>query len=364
VDLRPFRNPDDLAGQRRLFEDAFPEHRGTVVASEAHYAWKFRGFPGADPPPQEFVATEGGTLLGYYAALPYAYRLGGRLARIGVVCDVMTHSEARGKGVFYNLGRYSLAEMGTSGIDIAVAFPVRPPSLAGLKKMGFAELFPLPVYVAPLRARSTLRRARLELLAPLTDALLAGFRRLTRPRLPAGLGVQRLPIGELLDRVESDPAEAASFDDLRARWASAVPNTLVKDVRFLRWRLGAPGAHYTCHLVTSQVRWEALAITRCAELKGVPTCCILDWIAPAEEWAVNRAVVASVFAEALAGDSELVGTLMPAHLARRRRLLRQGFLRSAFGFRYIACQTSAALGIAEIADPRSWNLMWIDSDDL
>lgn len=363
LEFRSFRYPEDLEQHHELFLDAFPEHAGSPTGSQAYHEWKYRSFPFDQPGSQEFVAYDDVALVGYYAALPYRYQLGGREARVGVVCDVMTHSRARGQGIFDRLGRYSLGKMAEQGIDLAVAFPVRPPSVRGLNKMGLRELFRLPVFIAPLRTRSVLQSFRLGALQPLGDVVLGAFRAVLRPRLRESISVRSVPASEFLDGIESDPALRSRYEDLLARWYRAVPNCLLKTPRFLRWRLGAPGAEYTCHVAESGGAWQALAITRCAELKGIPTCCILDWLVPEERRDAIEAIALSVEDHGKARSCELVATLMPVQLARRRRLGRMGFVRGPFVFRFVGCQLGPAVDVT-LGEPQSWHLMWIDSDDL
>ena len=94
-----FNQDEELSQRRGLFDDAFPENKGSSAASIEHYQWKFHRAP-FTPPSYEYVAIDDDKMLGYYAAVPYPYQIGDRRIFAGMVCDVMTHSQARGKGVF------------------------------------------------------------------------------------------------------------------------------------------------------------------------------------------------------------------------------------------------------------------------
>jgi hypothetical protein len=95
--FRPFVVEADLLAQRSLFRLCFPEVAEQTPATEEHYRWKFHSVRHT-PPSYEYVAQLDQKLGGYYAAIPFRYSIGGRPAIAGMVCDVMTHPEARGKG--------------------------------------------------------------------------------------------------------------------------------------------------------------------------------------------------------------------------------------------------------------------------
>src|SRR5512140_1132750 len=92
-----FDHRQELAEQRALFRDAFPEAVGTAAETERHYLWKFQ----VALPSHEYVARlPDGTMDGYYAEIEFPYR-GRESSWTGaMVCDGMTSSRSRGKGVF------------------------------------------------------------------------------------------------------------------------------------------------------------------------------------------------------------------------------------------------------------------------
>ena len=110
---RPYTDLD-YKNQRKLFELSFPEAIGTPATGDLHYQWKFGSFP-SEIPSYQYVATEPTELVGYYAAIPYQYQINGLTNKMiftcGMVCDVMTHPDRRGKGIFTKIGHYATDEM-------------------------------------------------------------------------------------------------------------------------------------------------------------------------------------------------------------------------------------------------------------
>ena len=50
-------------------------------------------------------------MVGYYAAIPYKYNIGETQTDVGMVCDVMTSTKQRGKGIFTKIGRYATEDL-------------------------------------------------------------------------------------------------------------------------------------------------------------------------------------------------------------------------------------------------------------
>jgi hypothetical protein len=146
----------ELESQRNLFKECFPENDGTLVEESEHYLWKFHSFP-AQPTSYEYGAYMENDLVGYYAAIPYEYKINNATIKVGMVCDVMTGVKARGKGVFTKMGIYSTAEMKNEGLEFTIGYPIRPEVIPGHIKAGWEKLFPLPLYMNFLSSKSLLK---------------------------------------------------------------------------------------------------------------------------------------------------------------------------------------------------------------
>lgn len=357
LNLRPFQASTELSAQRALFLDCFPENLGKAPAREQHYFWKFEGFP-AERPSYEYQARLADDMLGYYAAVPYKYRIDGRDAVAGMVCDVMTGSKARGKGVFTKLGAYALNEMKEAGLDFTTGYPIRPEVLPGHLKVGWKVVQKMPIYIKVLRTNGLLCLAKLGFLSPVGD--------LTARALNV------LPNLVPTDRryaVESRSVEAFLADDayppFLEKWLATVPNGLVKSREFLRWRLSAPETSYQIFSVKDDAgNMVAVSVARNTVLREIPALALLDlMILPGHERAF-RLIDRSLAEHALQSRAEVVSTMIHPTWARRYGLGLRGYLPSPFVFSLIVRKLNEALADEVLFEPRRWHTMWIDSDDL
>ena len=96
VKLDRFNYPEELASQRKLFAECFPETVGSPLVTEEHYNWKFKSFlANGKETAYEYVAKLEDELIGYYAAIPYPYIVNSENVNAAMVCDVMTGVKAR-----------------------------------------------------------------------------------------------------------------------------------------------------------------------------------------------------------------------------------------------------------------------------
>ena len=356
MEFAKFSQEERLAEQRELFEDAFPENKGLAPASVEAYRWKFHGFP-AEPQSYEYMASENGEMLGYYAAIPYAYRIAGRQRRVGMACDVMTHSRARGKGVFTKLGEYSLAQMKAAGVDFMTGYPIRPEVMGGHMRVGWKVAFELPMYLRPLRTNAILASRGLGWLAPVANIGAGVYQAALAARQKGG--PYRARTGSP-SKLLADPGFGAFVD----RWSGSVPNHLLKTPEFYAWRLGAPDTSYQAFIVHRDGQLVASAIAREDELHEIPSFALLDLMVAPGEQAALPALYASIDQEARRRGAEALVTMMSRHSAKQYRLARYGFLKSPFTFKLIVRSLNDELPIDRLTNEADWHLMWIDSDDL
>jgi hypothetical protein len=356
VEFGEFDHTVALSSQRGLFEDAFPENVGLHASSVEHYLWKFHGAPFV-PAAYEYAAVEGAKMLGYYAAIPYPYRLGDRTILAGMVCDVMTHSEARGKGLFTELGGFALNQMAATDLGFVTGYPVRPEVMGGHLRVGWKIAFELPMYLRPLRANAVLRTRGLARLAPAANLGISAQRWLLSPRRTAA--GYRTRVGAPDDLLNSPAFEAFS-----ASWAASIKNHLVKSPEFYAWRLGAPGVEYRVFLVYRGDVVIAAAIGREARLHGIPSFALMDLMAIEKSTAALGALYSEIEHEARRRQAEAIVVMMSKYQARAHRLARFGFLRSPFTFKLIVRSVDDTIDTEQIAREEDWHLLWIDSDDL
>ncbi len=340
---------DQLPEQRQLFRLAFPEQTGKLDSDE-HYHWKFREFP-ASPPAYEYAATDDGNMLGYYAALPYSYRIAGKTETAGMVCDVMTHPDARGRGIFAAMGRYATNDL-LRHVGFLTGYPIRPEVLPGHLKVGWRVVRELPMYLRPLKSHALLPGP----LRPFTRAFDAvfGFVRWVQDRVPEKFRAEILSVDEML--------ALKDYGRLADRAQSHTINALQKTGAFMRWRLGAPGTVYRIVAIFEEQELCALAIARSTVLEGIAVLALLDvMVDPAAArslGALHRRIAQLAEEE----QADAIVTMCAPSAAKRLKIAWR-FLRSPHVFKLIVKSLNPELRQA-VEDERAWEPMWIDSDDL
>jgi hypothetical protein len=357
IEQKRLPTAENFSEYHYLFQDCFPETAGTSLERPDHYQWKY-GAGGKDLPAFEFAAYEGDQILGYYAALPFAYRIGDFQTRAALVCDVMTHSKARGKGVFTAQGRYATDYMGNNGIAFCTGYPIRSYVFPGHIKVGWRIAFPLPVYVKILDLKPVLASRHAGTLGAMLRPLCSAYHqlgRMTRPRM-RGASCKRF-----------DPAvffSSAEYAGFYEQWSSQGQNHLIRTKEFYQWRLAAPTSAYTVTALYHESQLVGLAITRNSTLSGFPLTNILDFMLLPQHQALAGAVH-----DDLAELSRQTGTaglvvMTTRSNAVRWGLRRNGFIRSTVEFKLILKWLSAEPAPDLFWDESAWHLTWADTDNL
>jgi GNAT superfamily N-acetyltransferase len=353
LNLGVFYAPDQLDAQRALFRACFPELSNEVEATEDWYQWKFHSFP-HEPPSYEFAAHAEGILIGYYAALPYRYRLGSEQVTCGMVCDVMTAPQAQGKGVFTRLGEFALEQLSEDSVVFTSGYPIRRAVIPGHLKVGWKIAFRLPIYLKVVRSRSVLQLVRLGALAPAVDVLL----RLGRFIRRSG-GSARC---EILERDEF--LALPDYPEFFARWSNMVPNVLVKSAAFLRWRTGAPTRRYRFVTLRENGQLIGLAICRTTTLQGIICLAVLDLMTLPAYKSAFREIDQALVEEAVSEGASAIATMMSRHTAQQHHMPSNGYLKTPATFSLILRPTRQAVMSDAFMREDQWHLMWIDSDDI
>lgn len=357
IHYRPFIADADWNSYRELFKLSFPETLGTAVDSEQHYRWKFEQFPDSHRSYQ-YVGEEGGRVVGYYAALPYAYQIDGVRHRCAMVCDVMTHPEYRGRGIFTQIGRFATGELAKAQLGFTTGYPIRPEVIPGHLKVGWQVMQKMPTYVRPLGI-SGLLPALLRPLGKAADALIraAQFWSL---RGCAGYSTQTYDRDDFIRRVSS----SEQYAKFVAAWMDAQPNALVKDAGFLDWRTSAPGTSYRFIALRSGEELVGVALARPTRLRGIETLAVLDFMVLKDHLQGCRSLHLALAKLARREQKDVVACMASADWARAYRFAGSCYLRTGAEFALIVKKLDPAIADESLSGAGRWHTFWIDSDDL
>jgi hypothetical protein len=358
IELEKFEKEISLYQQRELFKECFPETVGTPVISQEHYLWKFHSYPGS-PPSYEYEAQMGKDIIGYYAAIPYRYNYFGKTITIGMVCDVMTGVKARGKGVFTKLGKYSTNQLKENNIALTTGYPIRKEVIPGHLKVGWEIQFELPLYIKFLKMNSLLKSKKLSTLAPIANLGVITYRGILR--------LLQLPNDKELKASiysEKEIEKIGGLDEFLAAWQQEVPISLIKDVNFLKWRLGGPGKSYFINVVKNKNEILGVSICRKILKDNVPSLGILDFMVLNNNKKVINILHRSLTKLAFENKIEAILCMTSEFIKRKYKFFSNGFIKSPFKFFLIIKKLDDTINGDKFKDTQNWHLMWIDSDDL
>ena len=227
-----FKAKENLSQQRDLFKDCFPETNGDVIQEEIHYRWKFHSFPHFVPS-YEYACYSASEMVGYYAAIPYRYKIGKKVTLVGMVCDVMTSSKQRGKGIFTKMGTYATNEL-SAEVPFTMGYPIRKEVIPGHLKVGWQIPFSMPLYMKFIRSNSLLKTKKLGFISPLANVCISLYNSIIRTSSNNRYSYT----------LSTNINELEGYDAFVKEWSISIPNALIKDLQFALWRYGAPKRTY------------------------------------------------------------------------------------------------------------------------
>lgn len=357
IGYRDYVEAADMAGQRHLFRLSFPETVGTPVETDAHYRWKFGGYP-APVPFRASVAEEDGVQVGFYAALPYRYQIDGSVHVAGMVCDVMTHPEWRGRGIFTGIGRHALERFEQAGMSFTTGYPIRPEVLPGHLKVGWKVVHQMPMYVRPVGITSVLP-TWLRPIARVVNPVLRGMQ-FWAGRARTGYRTRRFSREAFLAWLETEDA----YELFQTQWLGEQAIGLIKDRAFLAWRTSAPDSTYQVECLMHGAALVGLALVRPTVLRGVATLAVLDFMVLDAHQSASGVLHRAVFESAVAHDRDLVACMISRRWAARYHFAANAYLRTPYVFSLIARRLGSSVCDEQLYDESRWHLGWIDSDDL
>ncbi|MBN1931908.1 MAG: GNAT family N-acetyltransferase [Desulfobacterales bacterium] len=353
LSFEKFDYTKNLAQQRALFKDCFPETSGEAIQGEAHYIWKFHSFPNAIPS-WEYASYLKPDMVGYYAAIPYRYKIGEKITTVGMVCDVMTSSKHRGKGIFTEMGKYSTGEL-SSVVPFTIGYPIRKEVIPGHLKVGWKIAFSMPLYIKFIRSNAILKTNKLALFVPLVNAFISIFTWLVRKKLNKKYSFA----------LSTDINEVQDYNAFVNEWNTSVHIALVKNLSFARWRYCAPERAYQfLSINNTEGKMIGFVSFRNIIKEGVPSYGILDYmVLPGFEDC--HGIINKVLIDCARKDKvEAILIMMSKTSASNYKLRRNGYFKSPFTFQLIINNLTHEFTDEQLFNEKNWHLMWVDSDDL
>jgi hypothetical protein len=347
-----FNYHNNLAEQRELFNDCFPETKGDKIQSVEHYSWKFHSFPN-NIHSWEYAVYFGDTIVGYYAAIPYRYKIGERETNVAMVCDVMTSPKHRGKGIFTKLGNFATSDLSNS-VPFSTGYPIRKEVIPGHLKVGWKVAIPLPLYIKFLSADSFLKDRKIGFLRFIFNPLLAIY------NFSHKTGI----IKKYSCFITDDICNIQGYNEFIAKWSTGIRNCLIKDFEFAKWRYSAPNRFYKFIAIIHEDNLVGFVSFRKTLRQGVPSYGILDYMVLQGYNDCHGLINKILKEEALKDEVECILCMMSKCSASYYKLSKNGFLKSPYKFQLIIKNLTNKFSDEELFNESNWHLMWVDSDDL
>lgn len=339
------RTPADEDEIRRLYAATF----GSALSdgSQRRWTWQYIENPetqrnGDDP--EIWIAREGGRILGQYASMPVALWWQGREVHASWGMDVFVRSEARGKG----LGA-SLFLTWADHVDVALGLGLTPSSYALFRKLGFADVGPVPFFRTWLDPGAVLSRRLGKSLGRMAGAVIGLGLRLRR-RQPRVDSVAVKPIGTF----------GPEYDDLWSRTRASHGMCVHRSSAYLNWKyVQCPHRQYDLWEARREACVVGFAVSRHEDYRGLRLGWIVDVYADAADSEARAALLAMILDSFRAkGVARAQAFAMNRALARDLRRL--GFVRGRSPMQFCV---RAKTGLPEAArDLGRWHVVFGDSD--
>ena len=355
ITYRPFDKNNDYEQQRKLFGLSFPETIGTPVIEDDHYSWKYEKFPHKISSYQ-YIGSEPQEMVGYYAALPYPYQINGKEFQCGMVCDVMTHPNRRGKGIFTKIGHFSTDQMKNAGLAFTTGYPIRPEVIPGHIKVGWKIVLEMPMYLR-LVGLKTLLPKPIRFLSALSNPLIRCLQLFTFIPV-SGHETQTLSREDFFQLPSSD------YQSFLNAWLSEQKNALIKSHDFLAWRTNAPHSLYKFLVLKKEEKMVGLCIARPTILKGVEAIAILDFMVLRDDYPASRALHQELWKMARHFKKDVIVCMCSNQWAKRYGFFKSLYVKTPAVFSLIVKKLSETVDDESLFLKDKWHLFWIDSDDV
>jgi len=345
-----FNYKENLEKQRELFADAFAEVEDKSLES---YYWQFHQYPNEDKRSYEYCAYINNEMVGYYAAVPYRYKIGDIITDVGMVCGVMTSSRHRGKGIFTQLGKYSTEELSRS-LPFTTGYPIRKDVIPGHLKVGWKIAFELPLYIKFIKLDSLLKKKGVYFASFILNPFLSLYNFIFSAK---GKSVYKSDFYTNISSIEG-------YDTFVKQWIESVPIALMKDSKFAKWRYDRPGKNYQFLVIKKQNKIIGFA-SYCSIIKeGVPSFCLLDLMVLPDDRDCIGFLFKKLYEKAKVDNVEAILFMMSKLSAKHYKVGKNGYIKSPYKFFLIIKNLTNEFHDDKLLNEANWHLMWVDSDDL
>lgn len=352
--IREFED-QDIAGILELGKVVFPEAEEGKF-DRRFWAWEFMDNPTGQS--RIWVAVDrGNDIVGHYAIIPTKLKAGTHELTASIVVDVMIHPNYRRQGMFEQLGRLALEQVGKEGLKYSYGFPVRPEVMPGHLKVGWRQVFSIPVLVRPVRIDKLLKRV-----LPY-EPLQAIFAQLFDPLVGIVFRKKRVNLGSSVE-IRNILSFDEPFDELWLRNKDQFPFIQVRDRRFLNWRyFQNPCRKYEVLAAATSRRVLGYIVSRRVRIFEFNCLAIVDFLIDHSAKEALELLLNQLIYEASKDHFvDLIACMITPGNPYSTQLRRHLFLPSGKKFWFIVRANAKDPITDEMSKVRNWFLTWGDTD--
>ena len=313
--------------------------------------WKWEFIEDPDGRGFLYIAENGNEVIGHFADLPRRFSVGGEEVFATLSLDLMVHPEYRRQGIFAALGNHGIQRVKSEKGLFMTAYPIRPETIGGLKKIGWREVVELPVLVYPIRFHGIVNRY-LHIL-PLS-VLLGGSARFFH-LLFFGMKKRRA-VGDI--NIEAVEHFDIAFSDFCKKVQLSYPLVGVRDRDYLTWRyLNHPTRSYTIYRAWKAGEMQGYIVLRKVDLLQFNSAVMVDRLSLDEQ--VLEALVEKGIEWGDREGADLLAFMVPKSHRCRRKLKKMGFLSSPRSFLFMIYPHARG---NELLQREKWYVTWGDTD--
>ncbi len=336
--------PDDRRQVEALYRRVFGHD--SADANRLRWEWQYRRNPNSSATePLIWIAREGHTVVGQYAAMPVRVAVKGREIDAAWGMDVMVAPERQRQGLGETLFRTWDRSVGAAlGLGLSDA------SYRLFQKMSWPDVGPVPCLVKPLSRRA-----------------------LRRPNWPVGLNrfvsAITLPWIRLVARARPLQGEVRtfrSFDDSFTRLWERVGGkfdfAVRRDAAYLNWKYAhAPHVRYSLAALWRDAEPAGYVVYRHAREPRGRVTLLVDFLADPADTAAVLTLLRWVDREARHADSDKIRTFA-MHEGFRKLLRKSGYYSVKSSMEFVAKINAVPVPQDFYKDPSGWHVTLGDSD--
>ena len=351
--LKEFNQINELIQRQKLYSECFPKTKNTQLSSQKYYHWKFNSNLNRIKP-FEYILLRNNEMVGYYAAIIYEYLYDNKKINAGMVCDVMVSPNFQREGLFSNLGTFSLNEMKQKGLDFTLGNPIKKYITKAHIKVGWENLFHIPLYIKFVGSRSILTKLKLTIFSIIFNFFLNIYNFILKTLFKSKqYKVNEHSLDEFL--------ELDGIEEFYDKFNRSNKISLIKSNNFLRWRFSRPDKKYKFLVIFDNDKIAAYAIICISKISNMDMVAIVDLVSLDIKYIYS--LIESINIIAKEKKIDLISIMLNKKYVKKYRLFNYGFLRSPYGYDFILNNLSNKFSGALLNNQKNWHISWSNFDD-